>query len=88
MQEASSSFNKLLNGNHLIGNSSVRISVALSANLMVRVETQNHTVYLTSELISGMGLQQNQRDNKKLNCENLINHHHAQNSKKIKFTYI
>ena len=87
MQGASSSFNKLLNGNHLIGNSSVRISVALSANLMVRVETQNDTVYLTSELMSGMGLQQNQRDNKKLNCENLINHH-VQNSKKIKFTYI
>lgn len=82
MQGASSSFNKLLNGNHLIGNSSARISVVLSTNVMVRVETQNDTVFVTSDLIGGMGLQQNQRNNKKFNCENLINHH-AENSKKF-----
>ena len=71
MQGTSSSFTKLLQGNQLsVDNSSARISVGVFAAVLVRVESQGHTVHVNNALLGGLELHQNQQNNHKLN-ENL-----------------
>ena len=71
LQGTSSSFTKLLQGNQLsVDNSSARISVGVFAAVLVRVESQGHTVHVNNALLGGLELHQNQRNNHKLN-ENL-----------------
>ena len=71
LQGTSSSFTKLLQGNQLsVDNSSARISVGVFAAVLVRVESQGHTVHVNNALLGGLELHQNQQNNHKLN-ENL-----------------
>ena len=71
MQGTSSSFTKLLQANHLSAdNSSARVSVGVFAAVLVKVESQGHTVHVNNALLGGLELHQNQQNNHKLN-ENL-----------------
>ena len=71
MQGTSSSFTRLLQGNQLkVDNSSAKISVGVFAAVLVKVESQGHTVHVNNALLGGLELHQNQQNNHKLN-ENL-----------------
>ena len=71
LQGTSSSFTRLLQGNQLsVDNSSAKISVGVFAAVLVKVESQGHTVHVNNALLGGLELHQNQQNNQKLN-ENL-----------------
>ena len=71
LQGTSSSFTRLLQANQLsVDDSSAKISVGVFAAVLVKVESQGHTVHVNNALLGGLELHQNQQNNHRLN-ENL-----------------
>ena len=70
LQGTSSSFTRLLQANQLSDDSSAKVSVGVFAAVLVKVESQGHTVHVNNALLGGLELHQNQQNNHRLN-ENL-----------------